>query len=250
MKKPLLSIKNLSVSLAQKKLLSDVLMSVNAGSTTVIMGPNGSGKSSLALTIMGHHRYTVTQGIMEFNGEIINTLPPEKRAYLGIFLSLQNPLEIEGITFKQVMRQALATQQEKQGLQPTLHDFMKRFNEALTLVGLDQSFGSRAMNVGFSGGEKKKAEIAQMAILRPKLAILDEIDSGLDVDALKTVCHAINSIKQQNPDMALIIITHYARMLTYLHPDTVHVLQSGSIVRSGGMEVVHDIEAAGYPKII
>lgn len=243
---PLLSIKNLSVAFAKKELLTDISMVITPGSTTVIMGPNGSGKSSLALSIMGHPNYTITQGVINFNNKQIHKLSAEERANFGIFLSLQNPLEIDGVTFKQFMRQALAAQQEKQGEQPTLQDFMKRFNDALALVGLDQSFGSRAINVGFSGGEKKKAEIAQMAILRPKLAILDEIDSGLDVDALKTVCNAINQIKKQQPEMAIIIITHYARMLNYIHPDTIHVLQHGSIVRSGGMEVVHDIEAVGY----
>lgn len=221
-------------------------MTIAPGSTTVVMGPNGSGKSSLALSIMGHPKYIITQGVIHFNNKQINALSAEERANLGFFLSLQNPLEIDGVTFKQFMRQALATQQEKQGKQPTLQDFIKRFNDALALVDLDQSFGSRAINVGFSGGEKKKAEIAQMAILQPKLAILDEIDSGLDIDALKTVCQAIVAIKKQNPEMAIIIITHYARMLNYIHPDNVHILQNGSIVRSGGMEVVHDIETSGY----
>lgn len=210
------------------------------------MGPNGSGKSSLAYTIMGHPRYIITNGTLEFEGQIINKLTPDKRAKAGIFLAMQNPIEIEGVAFKDFLRQSYNALYDGTPKQLRLKEFNQLINEKLGLLEMDSKFIDRFINVGFSGGEKKLAEMLQLAVLQPKFAILDEIDSGLDIDALKAVCNALNTIKKNNPAMSFLLITHYKRILDYLKPDFVHVIQEGKVVKTGGMEVATQLELEGY----
>ncbi len=242
----MLGIKNLFVSIEDKKILNGVNLDVNEGMIHAIMGPNGSGKSSLAYTVMGHPRYTITQGSIEFDGTIINTLSPDKRAKLGIFLAMQYPVEIEGIPLKDFLRQAYNALYDGTTKQLRVKEFNAYFNEKLALLGIDQEFAKRHINVGFSGGEKKRAEMLQLAVLQPKLAILDEIDSGLDIDALKMVCNALTTIKKAMPTMTFVVITHYKRILEYLPPDIVHVMQAGKVIRSGGPALADELEKTGY----
>ncbi len=242
----LLSIKNLKVSIEDKAILNGIDLTINPGEFHVIMGPNGSGKSSLSYTLMGHPRYTITDGDIAFNGESIVDLSPDKRAKKGIFLAMQHPLEIEGVTLKDFLRTAYNALYDGTEKQKRLKDFAEHLIRKLHLLGIDVSFAERSINVGFSGGEKKRAEMLQLAVLEPKLVILDEIDSGLDVDALKTVCQALNHINAENPSMAVLLITHYARILNYLQPQFVHVLQNGTITQSGGPELAHQIEEHGF----
>lgn len=242
----LLSVKNLHVNVEEMPVLKGINLDIQPGQTHAIMGPNGSGKSSLAYTLMGHPRYTVTDGTIEFDGNIINELTPDKRAKAGIFLAMQHPLEIEGITLKDFLRQAYNALYDGTPKQLRLKEFAAHLIEKLQLLKMETSFAERYINVGFSGGEKKRAEMLQLAVLQPKLAILDEIDSGLDVDALRTVCQAVNTIRQDNPEMSFLFITHYKRILDYVSPDFVHILQNGKIVRSGGPEVADEVEKIGY----
>jgi Fe-S cluster assembly ATP-binding protein len=242
----LLSVKNLKVSIEDKAILNGINLTINPGEFHVIMGPNGSGKSSLSYTLTGHPRYTITDGQITFNGEEINSLSPDKRAKQGIFLAMQHPLEIEGVTLKDFLRTAYNALYDGTDKQKRLKDFAEHLIKKLHLLGIDLSFAERSINVGFSGGEKKRAEMLQLAVLQPQLVILDEIDSGLDVDALKTVCLALNQIKAENPSMAVLLITHYARILNHLQPQFVHILQHGVITQSGGPELANHIEEYGF----
>jgi len=244
--KELITIKNLKVSTKQTIVLHDINLTIKQGEIHAIMGPNGSGKSSLALTLMGHPAYQITNGSITFDGEIINDLSPDKRAQKGIFLGMQYPTEIEGVTYRSFLRQAYNALYSKTDKKLNVAEFHNFLLEKSKLLNISEQFLTRSINVGFSGGEKKKAELLQLAVLQPKLAILDEIDSGLDIDALKTVCDALKKIKEDNPEMAIILITHYKRMLDHITPDFVHVLQKGSIVQTGGLEVADKLEKQGY----
>jgi len=242
----LLSIKNLKVSVEDKPVLNGINLNIQPGQIHVIMGPNGSGKSSLAQTLMGHPRYIITNGNILFGHALLNELTPDKRAKLGMFLAMQNPLEIEGLSLKHFLRYAYNAQHDGTQKQLRLKQFAQLMIEKLDLLEMDAQFAQRSLNVGFSGGEKKRVEMLQLAVLQPKLAIIDEIDSGLDIDALKTVCKALNKIKDDNPDMAILLITHYTRILKYITPDFVHVLRNGTIVRSGNATLAQELEAEGY----
>jgi Fe-S cluster assembly ATP-binding protein len=241
-----LSVKNLSVSVEKKTVLHNVNLEVDTGQVHALMGPNGSGKSSLAYTIMGHPRYIVQSGTITcFNVDLL-PLSPDKRAKFGLFLATQSPIEIEGITFRDFLRQAYSAlyQGTKQQLSPKA--FMQHLEEQLELLDIDPAYADRPINVGFSGGEKKKAEMLQLAVLQPQIAILDEIDSGLDVDALKTVCSTLKVIKTNNPTMSFIIITHNPRIFTFLIPDIVHIMQAGTITETGGQDLIEKIEHLGF----
>lgn len=242
----LLSIKDLKVSIEDKSVLNGIDLEIMPGKMHAIMGPNGSGKSSLAYTVMGHPRYAITGGEIVFDGQSVNEMTPDKRAKLGIFLAMQHPVEIEGISLKDFLRQAYNALYDGTPKQLRLKEFAKLLIDKLHLLNMDTSFAERPINVGFSGGEKKRAEMLQLAVLQPKLVILDEIDSGLDIDALKTVCAALNTIREDNPEMSILLITHYKRILEYLHADVIHVLQAGKIVRSGGPELADELEKEGY----
>ncbi len=242
----MLFIKNLKVSVEDKNVLNGVDLTVEPGKIYAIMGPNGSGKSSLSYTVMGHPRYEITDGTIEFNGEVINEMPADKRAKMGLFLAMQHPIEIEGVTLKDFLRQAYNAQYDGTDKALKLKDFAHHLIQKLHLLKMDVSFAERPINVGFSGGEKKRAEMLQLAVLKPKLVILDEIDSGLDVDALKAVCDALKVVKQDNPDLAILLITHYTRILDHIKPDVVHILQDGKIAQTGGAELANQIEKTGY----
>jgi len=242
----LLDVKNLHVSIEEKQILNGISLTIQPGQVHAIMGPNGSGKSSFAYTLMGHPRYTITDGQMIFCNETINELSPDKRAKLGLFLAMQHPLEIEGIPLKDFLRQAYNALHDGTPKQLRLKEFAHHLAKKIELLKMDLSFVERPINVGFSGGEKKRSEMLQLAVLEPKLAILDEIDSGLDIDALRIVCNSINSIRQANPEMSFLLITHYQRILDYLTPDFVHVMQNGKIIRSGGAELAQELEKVGY----
>lgn len=220
-------------------------LTVRAGEVHAIMGPNGSGKSTLASAIVGRDYVEITEGDILFMGESILDLPPEERALKGIFLSFQYPVEIPGVSMVNFLRAAVNEKRKYQGLDPMPpSDFLKMMREKKKLVGIDSALTNRSVNEGFSGGEKKKNEIFQMAMLEPKLAILDETDSGLDIDALRVVANGVNALKK--PDNAIIVITHYQRLLNYIVPDYVHVLYKGKIIRSGGKELALELEERGY----
>jgi Fe-S cluster assembly ATP-binding protein len=241
----MLKIENLHASTEDKKILNGVNLEVNAGEVHAIMGPNGSGKSTLAMVLAGREDYEVTEGRIEFNGEDLIALKPEERAREGVFLAFQYPVEIPGVSNINFLRAALNEQRAHQGMEPlTGKDFLKLVKEKSALVDLDDKLKNRSVNEGFSGGEKKRNEIFQMAMLEPKLAVLDETDSGLDIDALKIVSNGVNSLK--SADNATIIVTHYQRLLDYIVPDFVHVLYNGRIVRSGTKELALELEEKGY----
>jgi len=240
-----LQVKNLHVSISGTEILKGLDLTVNAGEVHAIMGPNGSGKSTLAQVLAGHPAYEVTDGSVRFEGKDLLELDPEARAQAGVFLAFQYPVEIRGITNAYFLRSALNAMRKARGqeeLDPV--DFLDVLDEKLKSIGWDDSFMQRPVNEGFSGGEKKRNEILQMAVLEPRLAILDETDSGLDIDALKTVAEAVNKLRR--PDNATVVVTHYQRLLNYIVPDFVHVLSEGKIVRSGGKELAHELEAKGY----
>ncbi len=243
---PLLLVDNLHVSVGEKEVLKGLSLQVQPGEVCAIMGPNGSGKSSLALTLMGHPRYAVLTGSINFLGESVNELSPDKRAKLGIFLGMQHPFEIEGVLYKDFLRQAYNALYDGTPHQMRIRDFHKMLLERLDLLHMDHAFIDRAVNVGFSGGEKKRAEMLQVAVLQPKLVILDEIDSGLDIDALRQVAGALNKVRELHPDMAVVLITHYQRILQYVNPTTVHLLNNGVIVKSGSADLVAQLEQSGY----
>ncbi len=234
-------VKDLYVSVDGKKILNGVNLTVKNGEVCALMGPNGSGKSTLAYTIMGHPRYTVESGEVIWKGKNILELPTDERAKLGIFLSFQYPQEITGVAVSNFLRTAYNA---VKGMQIPVPEFVKLLREKMELLKIDPAFSRRYLNEGFSGGEKKRTEILQMAVLQPEMAILDETDSGLDITSLKVVGDGINAIKGK--DMGILIITHYQRILDYIRPDTVHVMIKGKIVKSGGKELVVELEKKGY----
>lgn len=240
----LLKIQDLNVNIEKKQVLHDVNLAVNAGETHVLMGPNGAGKSTLGFTIMGNPRYTVSGGKIFFDGEDITELGADKRAAKGIFLSFQTPLEVPGISLESFIRTAL---QQRTGKRVKLFQFQKELKAMMQILNMDESYASRDLNVGFSGGEKKKSEILQLLMLKPKLAILDETDSGLDVDAVRTVSRGIEEY-QKSQNGALIIITHSTKILESLKVDKTHVLVKGRIVKDGGAELVDEINENGFEK--
>ncbi len=241
----MLSIKNLQVSIKGKSILKGLNLEVNEGEVHAIMGPNGTGKSTLASVIAGRDIYEVTGGEILFKGKDIFALAPEERASEGIFLGFQYPVEIPGVSMTNFMKTAVNEQRKYRGLDPlTSTQFLAFMEEQKKLVEITSMLTNRSVNEGFSGGEKKKNEIFQMAMLEPKLAILDETDSGLDIDALKVVANGVNKLKR--PDNAFIVITHYQRLLDFIVPDFVHVLFEGKIVKSGGKELALELEEKGY----
>lgn len=242
----LLEVKNLSVNIEKKQIISGMNLNVNAGETHVLMGPNGAGKSTFGYTLMGNPRYTVSDGNIIFDGEDITQMSADKRAAKGIFLSFQAPLEVPGITLESFIRNAL---QQQTGKRVKLFQFQKQLKEMMALLNMDESYASRDLNVGFSGGERKKSEILQLLMLNPKLAILDETDSGLDVDAVRTVSKGIEEY-QKRQNGALIIITHSTKILESLNVDFTHVLVKGKIVKDGDGSLVNNINENGFDQFI
>lgn len=241
----LLNIKNLHVSINGKEILKGFNLGVNKGEVHAIMGPNGTGKSTLAMAIAGREGYEITKGSIELDGENILGMSPDKRANLGIFLGFQYPVEIPGVSMTNFMRTAVNAQREYKGEeQVSAKQFLKDLEENKKLVDIHSKLTNRSVNEGFSGGEKKKNEIFQMAMLKPLLAILDETDSGLDIDALKVVANGVNALRSD--ENAFVIITHYQRLLDYIVPDFVHVLWNGRIVKSGGKGLALELEEKGY----
>ncbi|MCF7866851.1 Fe-S cluster assembly ATPase SufC [Candidatus Woesearchaeota archaeon] len=240
----ILTIKNLNAKVENKEILKNFNLELEKGNIHVIMGPNGSGKSTLANAIMGHPNYSA-KGSVKLNTEELLSLDPDERSKKGIFLSFQYPVAIPGVTVSNFLRQAINARREKND-EIKIPEFVKKLNKQLEILHIPKEFSRRYLNEGFSGGEKKKMEILQLAMLEPKVAILDETDSGLDIDALKKVCEAINIVKKEFPDMTLLIITHYQRMLNYLNPDTIHVMLNGNIVKTGGPELAQELEKKGY----
>ena len=241
----LLEVKNLHVEVGGKPILDGLELSIGKGSVHAIMGPNGSGKSTLAHVLAGKPDYAVTQGEVLLDGEDILALAPDERAARGLFLAFQYPLEIPGVATMTFLRTALNAQRKKRG-EPEVStpDFLRRVRELAGRLGIDPDMMRRAVNVGFSGGEKKRNEILQMAVLEPRLCVLDETDSGLDIDALKVVADGVNRLRA--PERAFVVITHYQRLLNYIVPDVVHVLSRGRIVKTGGKELALELEAGGY----
>lgn len=241
----MLKIENLHASIGDKEILKGINLTVGKGEVHAIMGPNGSGKSTLSSVLVGHPTYEVTEGSVTFEGEDILELEPEERAHRGLFLSFQYPVEIPGVSMVNFMRAALNERRKAAGLDPLpAAEFLKLMKQKRELVELDNKLASRSVNEGFSGGEKKRNEIFQMAMLEPKLAILDETDSGLDIDALRIVAKGVNELR--SPENSTIVITHYQRLLDYIRPDFVHVLYKGRIVCSGGPELALELEERGY----
>jgi Fe-S cluster assembly ATP-binding protein len=242
-----LVIKNLHVSIESKEILKGVDLTVKQGEIHAIMGPNGTGKSTLAYTLMGHPSYTVTQGEIWFKGRNILELEPDERSREGIFLAFQYPVAIPGVTVANFLRTAInsrrrAKNPEDKGI--AIPEFRKMLKEKMELLKMDSAFAGRYLNDGFSGGEKKRAEILQLATLKPEIAILDETDSGLDIDALRVVSEGVNALS--GPDLGVLVITHYQRLLNYIKPQYVHVMMSGRIVESGGPELALHLEDQGY----
>jgi len=247
--KVMLHIENLHVSIGGKPILAGINLDVKAGEVHAIMGPNGSGKSTLAQVMAGREGYTITAGSVRFLDQDLLALEPEQRARAGVFLAFQYPLEIPGVANVQLLRTALNSVRLQRGEHELdAMDFLDSVKDKLALLGMDESFLYRAVNEGFSGGEKKRNEILQMAVLEPRLAILDETDSGLDIDALKTVANGVNALK--SPERAIILVTHYQRLLNYIVPDQVHVLAGGRIVRSGDASLALELEDRGYGWLI
>lgn len=241
----MLSIKNLHASVEGKEILKGINLEVKAGEMHAIMGPNGSGKSTLASVLAGREEYEVTEGAVDFLGKDILELSPEDRAREGLFLAFQYPVEIPGVSTTNFIKTALNEKRKYNGQAPLdAVSFMKLMKEKMKLVEIDKSLLTRSINEGFSGGEKKKNEIFQMAMLEPKLTILDETDSGLDIDALRIVANGVNKLRNEN--RAIIVITHYQRLLDYLQPDFVHVLLNGKIVKNGNKELALELEEKGY----
>ncbi|PKH49598.1 Fe-S cluster assembly ATPase SufC [Tenacibaculum sp. Bg11-29] len=241
----MLKIENLHANIEDKSILKGLNLEVKAGEIHAIMGPNGAGKSTLANVIAGKEEYEVTDGLIELNGEDISELAPEERAHNGVFLSFQYPVEIPGVSVTNFIKTAINENRKAKGLEDMpAKDMLKMIREKSELLEIDRKFLSRSLNQGFSGGEKKRNEIFQMAMLEPKLAILDETDSGLDIDALRIVANGVNKLKSK--DNAVIVITHYQRLLDYIVPDFVHVLYDGKIVKSGDASLALELEAKGY----
>jgi Fe-S cluster assembly ATP-binding protein len=242
---PTFLIEDLHVSVEGKEILKGVDLAVELGEIHALMGPNGSGKSTLANTLMGHPKYVVTRGRALFEGEDILSLTPDERARKGLFLAFQYPIAIPGVSLGNFLR---AATRAVRGDGLTAGEFRKQLMEKMKLLKMDPSFAARYVNDGLSGGEKKRAEVLQMALLQPRIAVMDETDSGLDIDALRTVAEGVNAI--HTPEMGILVITHYQRLLNYIRPEFVHVLVDGRVVKSGGYELVEQLEAQGYDPII
>ena len=241
----MLKIENLHANVENKEILKGLSLQVNAGEVHAIMGPNGAGKSTLASIIAGKEEYEINSGVIELEGEDISELAPEERAHKGVFLSFQYPVEIPGVTVTNFVKTAINESRKAKGMEEMpAKDMLKKIREKSALLEIDRKFLSRSLNEGFSGGEKKRNEIFQMAMLDPKLAILDETDSGLDIDALRVVANGVNKLKSNNN--AVIVITHYQRLLEYIIPDFVHVLHDGKIVKTGDASLALELEAKGY----
>ena len=241
----MLKIKNLKAGVEDSQILKGINLEVKSGEIHAIMGPNGSGKSTLSAVIAGNESYEVEGGSIDFNGDDLLDLDPEERAHNGVFLSFQYPVEIPGISVSNFIKTSINEKRKAQGLEPMpAKDLLKMMKDKMELLDIKKGYLSRNMNEGFSGGEKKRNEIFQMGMLEPKLAILDETDSGLDIDALRIVANGVNKLR--NADNATVIITHYQRLLDYIVPDFVHVLYNGRIVKSGGAELAHELEEKGY----
>ncbi|GCD76744.1 ABC transporter ATP-binding protein [Thermaurantimonas aggregans] len=241
----MLTIRNLHVSVDDTPILKGINLQINKGEIHAIMGPNGSGKSTLSNVIAGKEDYQITEGSIEFEGTNILELAPEERAHLGIFLSFQYPVEIPGVSVTNFIKTAINENRKARGLEPMpAKEMLKLMRERMELLSMDKSFLSRSLNEGFSGGEKKRNEIFQMAMLQPKLAILDETDSGLDIDALRIVANGVNKLRTS--ENAFLVITHYQRLLDYIVPDYVHVLYKGRIVKTGTKELALELEEKGY----
>ena len=240
---PLFQIEDLRVAADGTEILKGVDLTVSAGEVHALMGPNGSGKSTLANTILGHPDYEVTGGRLLFKGDVVTEWAPEVRGKAGMFLAFQYPEEIPGVSVVQFLRQALS---ERKGVELSVLELRLAIMEWMKRLGMDPSFGDRYLNEGFSGGEKKRNEILQMAILEPELAVLDETDSGLDIDALKVVARGVQEVRSDRPELGVLLITHYQRILQYLEPDVVHILIDGRITASGGPELAHRLEQEGY----
>jgi Fe-S cluster assembly ATP-binding protein len=245
----LLEIKDLHVEIDGKKILNGLDLTVEKGAVHAIMGPNGSGKSTLSYVLAGKEAYKVTQGHVLLDGEDLLALAPDERAANGVFLAFQYPLEIPGVATMTFLRTAINAQRKKRGQAEMLTpEFIKTVREVARRLGIEQDMLRRGVNVGFSGGEKKRNEVLQMALLEPRLCVLDETDSGLDIDALKVVAEGVNRLR--SPDRSFVVITHYQRLLDYIVPDVVHVLSRGRIVRTGGKELAHELEARGYAEYL
>ncbi len=242
---PELEIRNLHVNVEDKEILKGLDLEVEKGRIHALMGPNGSGKSTLANAIMGHPAYEVTDGSIVFKGEDITEASPDERSRMGLFMAFQYPVAIPGVTVAKYLRMAINAHREARGEEPVkLKDFRLQTEEAMKLTNIPKEFSSRYLNDGFSGGEKKRMEVLQLALLRPEMSVLDETDSGLDIDALQVVSEGVN--KYAGPDMGVLIITHYQRILHLIKPDVVHVLYDGRIVKEGGPELVEQLEQKGY----
>jgi Fe-S cluster assembly ATP-binding protein len=239
-----LEIRDLTVEADGAEILRGVTLDLDKGKTIALMGPNGSGKSTLAYAIAGHPAYDVTGGTMTWQGTVLNDLPPDERARLGVFLAMQYPVEVPGVSLTNFLRTAVNSVSEED---VSIREFMGNLRSEMAALGVDESFLQRSVNDGFSGGEKKRFEILQAALLKPQLAVLDETDSGLDVDALKTVAEGVNRL--QGPDLGVLIITHYTRILRYIKPDEVHVMFEGRLVASGGPDLADELEDKGYENI-
>ena len=247
----MLEIKNLHVKLANesREILKGLTLTVKSGEVHAIMGPNGSGKSTLSYVLSGREGYEVTEGSVTFKGQDLLAMEPDKRAAAGVFLAFQYPIEIPGVATMQFLKVALNAQRKARGQKDmSVPDFMRHVKEKAARLNIGQDMLKRPVNVGFSGGEKKRAEILQMAVLEPTLCVLDETDSGLDIDALRIVADGVNALR--SPDRAMIVITHYQRLLDYIVPDKVHVLSDGKIVKTGGKELALELEANGYADFV
>jgi Fe-S cluster assembly ATP-binding protein len=245
----MLEIENLHANVGATEILKGLTLNVGAGEVHAIMGPNGSGKSTLSYVLAGRAGYEVTQGTIRYKGEDLTALAPEARAAKGIFLAMQYPVEIPGVTTLTFLKTALNAQRRARGEKEVdALTVLKRVREKAAALNIPEEMLKRALNVGFSGGEKKRLEILQMALFEPSLAILDETDSGLDIDALKLVAEGVNALRA--PGRAMLVITHYQRLLDYIVPDRVHVLSAGRIVKEGGKELAHELEAKGYEQIV
>jgi len=246
----MLKIENLHASIGDKEILKGINLTVGKGEIHAIMGPNGSGKSTLSSVLVGHPTFEVTEGSVTFEGQDLLELEPEERAHLGLFLSFQYPVEIPGVSMVNFMRVALNEKRKAQGLDPIpAAEFLKLMKQKRELVELDNKLASRSVNEGFSGGEKKRHEVLQLDLLKPKFAVMDETDSGLDVDALRIVSEGINNYQKETGG-GIIMITHYKRILNYVKPDFVHVFADGKIVTSGGAELADELEEHGYDRFL
>jgi Fe-S cluster assembly ATP-binding protein len=245
---PLFDIHNLHVAVEGREIIRGLDLTIKIGEVHVLMGRNGSGKSTLANALMGHPKYAVTRGSVRLDGEDLLGLRPEERAKLGLFLAFQNPISIPGVGTGNFLRAAVKAVRGTETINAL--QFRKELAERMQNLEIDPSFATRALNEGFSGGEKKRAEMLQLAMLKPRMAVLDEPDSGLDIDAVRIVGDGINAVRQQQPEMGLLLITHYERILKYVRPDIVHVMGTGRITESGGDELVRELESVGYTNVL